>query len=96
MLGLVTGLILAIGISAGCGGAKENKVTWVESTGTITKSVQGESTYTWTMEIDTDKGKIPVSIPGPGPGEIGKTVKLKYNKDDPKSYQLIEQLIKGI
>lgn len=96
LLSLATGLVLAIGISAGCG-AKENKITWVESTGTITKSAQlNEATYNWTFEIATDKGKVPVNIVGPGPGEVGKTVKLKYNQEDPKSYQLIEQLTKGI
>jgi hypothetical protein len=97
LLSLATGLVLAIGISAGCGGPKENKITWLESTGTITKSAQvSDNNYNWTMEFATDKGTTTVIIPGPGPGEIGKKAKLKYNQADPNSYQLLEELIKGI
>ena len=95
-LSLLAALVLLIGINTGCG-SKENKINWVESTGTITKSTQvNETNYDWTMEISTDKGPVSVNIPGPAPATIGKKVKLKYNQADPNSYQLLEELIKGI
>lgn len=92
----VVALALALGGLVGCE-PKENKITWMESTGTITKSTQvGEGTFTWVMEIATDKGPVPVNIPGPCAGQVGKKVKLKYNQADPSNYQLEEELIKGI
>jgi hypothetical protein len=92
VLSVAAGVLLAVGIGAGCG-KSENKITWLESTGTITKSVQtGDAMYTWTMEIATEAGPVTVTIPGPGPGILGGKVKLKYNQADPTVYNMLGEI----
>lgn len=92
LLGIAAGIALAIGIGTGCK-PKEVKVTWLETTGTITKCEQkSPADYNWTFEFSTDKGPISSAIPGPKPAVVGQKLKVKYNQADPQNYSILEDI----
>ena len=91
LFGIAAGTLLTLGF-AGCGKPSEVKVTWVETTGTITKSEQqGEAQYNWTFEFTADK-PLTFPIPGPKPAVVGQKIKIKYNKADPQNYVMLEDI----
>lgn len=88
LLCLATGIALVIGVGTGCRGEPkaEKDISWLESTATITKV--GDNT--WKFEFPIDKGTYSLNMPGPEPENVGKPIKVKYNKADPSYYKLIK------
>jgi hypothetical protein len=83
-----------------------NNLDWVETIGTITESVEmSDGTYAYTLQYDVVGGDVKNIdgdlIQGPLPQHIfnvgqlaikGQQIKLRYEKEEPMFYELLEDI----
>jgi hypothetical protein len=81
---------LGLGL-AGCG-EKAPKVSWKEADGSVVKAVKlSNGTCISDIKYDTAKGPMTTSFLGAGePLPVGRTVKLKYDEENPGSVKFLD------
>lgn len=90
MLSLAVAVCLGL-VGAGCGD-KGPKITWKETSGTVTKSTdKGDGTCVTEIKYDAGKGPTTTTYLGGKTLPVGQTVKLKYDEGDPNSVQFVDK-----